>query len=141
MCLMIFNGEDEDDTGTLHTKIQVLLNRMKIHWRQQMNIEDAISLQAPSELVAPLANEATASVAACDADREVVVRVRDLSDSVSNRKPGTRRPLDAGSQSSSEPVGAACDITISSGRGESDHEETAQPQKSSATTAALHKHG
>ena len=66
-CVRIFNDvEDEEKTGILHTKTQVLLNRMQM--AEAMDTEDATSTQAPSKLAAPLSSETAASAAVSDAE-------------------------------------------------------------------------
>ena len=70
-----------------------------------MDTEDTVNTQTPSELAALLISKTTASAAASDAEREVVVRVRDRSDSISDSEPATRRPRYRGCHSSSELIG------------------------------------
>ena len=66
---------------------------------EAMDTEDATSTQGPSELAAPLANETTAPATVSDAETEVVLRVQDRSDSVSELERATRRPRCGWSQS------------------------------------------
>ena len=135
--------EDQGNIGVLHTKTQVLLDKMKTHWRK-MDTEDATGTQAPSKAAAPLASETTASTAVSAAEREVVVRVLDRSDSVSDLEPTTRRPRYEGFQSNSEPIGPLATLPFRAtvvdaapakrdqleDHFDFDHEETTQPQSS-----------
>ena len=128
-CVRIFNdGEDEENTGISRTMTQVLMNRMKLRSQKE---------RVPSESAVPLVNETTASAAVSGAERKVVVRVRDQSDSVSDVEPATRNvtgdlrrvgPLATLRFLPTVEVAERASRDQQEGRAESDREQIAQSQ-------------
>ena len=111
-CVRIFNDvEDKGKSWDLAHEGPGALGQDEDPLAEAKDTEDATSTRGPSELAAPLVSETTAS-AAVRCGQEVVVRVQDRSDIVSDLKPATCRPRHGESQSNSELVGPLATVPL-----------------------------